>query len=176
MCLIAGLRGALARPLPGPEAQLRLAARPRSHPTPLAGHPPQPAAVLILLYPHHGVLHVPFTRRTDTVATHKGQISWPGGAKEGAESLVTTALRETQEELGVDPAAVDVLGQLTPVSTGSSGYLVTPVVGCASARPVFRPDPCEVAEVLEVELDRLQAPDVLRRETWRLHGREAFDT
>lgn len=169
---IARLREALARSLPGPDAQLRLAPQPRSHPAPLTGHPPQPAAVLILLYPHRGVLHLPFTRRTDTVATHRGQICWPGGAQEGGESLVGTALRETEEELGVDPAAVEVLGQLTPLPTGSSGYLITPVVGWTPARPAFRLDAREVAELLEVPLVLLRAPGVLRQEIWNLGGRQ----
>ncbi len=166
---IARLRKALACPLPGPEAQLRLAPLPRhsrSQTYPHAECPPQPAAVLILLYPHNGVLHLPFTRRTDIVATHRGQISWPGGAQEGEESLVGTALRETKEELGVDPAVVEVLGQLTPLHTGSSGYLITPVVGWAPARPAFQPDPREVAELLEVELALLCAPGVLCQERW----------
>lgn len=171
---IARLREALARALPGPDAQLRLAPRPRSNPTPLVRHAPQPAAVLILLYPHRQVLHLPFTRRTDTVAAHRGQISWPGGAREGRESLVRTALRETNEELEVDPAAVEVLGQLTPLLTGSSGYLISPVVGWAPARPAFQPDPHEVAELLEVPLALLRAPGVLCRETWNLRGRQTL--
>ena len=171
---ITRLREALTRPLPGPEAQLRLASRLRRHPTPLTGHPPQPAAVLILLYPHREMWHLPFTRRTETVATHRGQISWPGGAQEGEESLVETALREAEEELGVDPAAVEVLGQLTPLLTVSSGYLITPVVGWTPSRPAFRPHPREVAELVEVPLALLRRPGVLREETWTLHGHETL--
>jgi 8-oxo-dGTP pyrophosphatase MutT (NUDIX family) len=166
---IARLREALGRPLPGPDVQRRLAPRPRG----LAPeHPPQAAAVLILLYPHRGALHLPLTRRTETVATHRGQISWPGGAREGEEPLVVTALRETEEELGVDPASVKVLGQLTPLHTGRSGYLITPAVGWMRSRPTFRPDPGEVAEVLEVPLAALRAPEVLHQEVWNLHSRQ----
>jgi len=80
---MARLREALAGPLPGRVAQLRAATRPRSNPPPCAPHSPQLAAVLILLYAHSGTLHLPFTRRTDTVATHRGQNAWPGGAREG---------------------------------------------------------------------------------------------
>lgn len=165
------------RPLPGPDAQLRLAPRPRhgnggSQAHAGAEDPAQAAAVLILLYPHRAVLHLPFTRRTDTVARHRGQISWPGGAREGEESLVETALRETNEELGIDPSAVEVLGQLTPLATGNSGYLITPVVGWTPARPTFRPDPGEVAELLEVPLALLCEPDVLREEAWDVRGQQ----
>jgi 8-oxo-dGTP pyrophosphatase MutT (NUDIX family) len=161
----------LACPLPGPDAQLRMAPQPRGRPP---NRPPQPAAVLILLYPHQGTLHLPFTRRTETVATHRGQISWPGGTREGDELPAETALRETEEELGVEPAAVEVLGQLTPLHTGSSGFLITPVVGWTAARPVFRPDPWEVAELLEVPVARLCAPDIMRQETWILHGQRTL--
>ncbi len=168
---VARLEEALGRPLPGPDAQWRLAPRPRGH---APQRPPQLAAVLILLYPHCGVLHLPFTRRTQTVATHRGQISWPGGAREGEEPLATTALRETEEELGVDPASVEVLGQLTPLHTGSSGFLITPLVGWTPVRPHFQPDPHEVAQVLEVSLTTLRAPEVLGQETWDLHGRQTL--
>lgn len=130
--------------------------------------------MLVLLYPHRAVLHLAFTRRTDTVATHRGQISWPGGAREGKELPVETALRETEEELGIDPTTVEVLGQLTPLATGSSGYLITPVVGWTPARPAFRPDPREVAELLEVPLELLRAPDVLRRGVWNVRGRRTI--
>jgi len=88
--------------------------------------------------------------------------------------LTRTALRETEEELGVDPASVDVLGQLTPLHTGSSGFLVTPVVGWTSPRPSFQPDPREVAEVLEIPLAALRAPEVLQQETWDLHGQQTL--
>jgi 8-oxo-dGTP pyrophosphatase MutT (NUDIX family) len=168
---VARLEETLGRPLPGPDAQWRLAPRPQGH---APGRPPQPAGVLILLYPHCGTLHLPLTRRTQTVATHRGQISWPGGAREGEEPLARTALRETEEELGVDPTSVEVLGQLTPLHTGSSGFLITPVVGWTRARPSFRPDPREVAAVLEVPLAALRAPEVLRQETWDLHGQQTL--
>lgn len=168
------MRDGLGRPLPGREAHLRLATRPRIALAPIARHHPQPAAVLILMYPLDGDLHLPLTRRTETVATHKGQISWPGGVQEEGEPLVTTALRESEEELGIEPTAVDVLGELTPLPTGSSGYLVTPLVGWTPTRPTFRPNPQEVAEILEVRLDTLRRPAILREEVWDLRGRETL--
>lgn len=169
--VVARLAEALKHPLPGPSAQFRLVPRPRGS---VPAHPPHAAAVLLLLYPHHGALHLPLTRRTETVATHRGQISWPGGAREGEEPLVVTALRETEEELGVDPAIVEVLGQLTPLHTGGSGYRISPTVGWTPSRPAFRPDPGEVAELLEVPLATLRSPHVLRQEVWNLHGRQTL--
>ena len=131
---------------------------------------------MVLLYPHKVPLslYLPFTRRTQTVTTHRGQISWPGGAREGDESPTETALRETEEELGIVPDTVEVLGMLTPLHTGGSGFLITPVVGWATSRPTFQPDPCEVAEVLEVPLTQLRAPGVIRRDTWTLRGQRTL--
>jgi len=87
---------------------------------------------------------------------------------------VRTALRETEEELGIDPDAVEVLGQLTPLHTGRSGFLITPAVGWTPVRPAFRPDPFEVVELLEVPLALLQRPAVLHQEVWHLHGRQTL--
>jgi hypothetical protein len=69
---------------------------------------------------------------------------------------------------------VEVLGKLTALHTGGSGFLITPVVGWTPARPRFRPDPWEVAEVLEVQLTQLRAPGAVRQETWTLNGRETL--
>lgn len=168
-CLKARLEEALGRPLPGLPAQSRMAPRPRGR---APERPPRAAAVLALLYPHNGVLHLPFTRRTQTVATHRGQISWPGGAREGEEPLETTALRETREELGIDPSSVDVMGRLTPLLTGTSGFIITPVVGWTPVRPGFEPDSREVAEVLELPLADLRRTGVVHTEQWELHGRQ----
>ena len=171
MQFVANLREALDQPLPGTDAQSRLAPQPRGKPS---GCTPQSAAVLILLYPHRGSLHLPLTRRTETVATHRGQISLPGGAQEGEEPLVETALRETEEELGVHSTVVKVLGQLTPLYTGGSGFLITPVVGWTPARPDFRLDPHEVAELMEIPLTLLYSPTLLRQETWTLNGQQTL--
>src|SRR5881396_2643414 len=107
------VRRALAAPRPGRAAQARMTPRPRPGDIP----PPPPhdarrqAGVLILLYVKNGELYFVLTRRTDTVATHKGQISLPGGAREGAEGLAETARREAREELGIDGERVEMLGE-----------------------------------------------------------------
>lgn len=119
------------------------------------------AAVLILLYPRGGEDYIVFTRRTDTVGHHKGQISLPGGAHDpGDADAAYTALRETREELGINPADVEVLTTLSDVYARVSSFVITPVVGrlkaeAAHAHPLFRPNAQEVAEVIEVPLSAL---------------------
>jgi 8-oxo-dGTP pyrophosphatase MutT (NUDIX family) len=83
--------------------------------------------------------------------------------------LEWTALRETHEELGVDPRSVKVLGGLTPLYIFHSDYCITPYVAARPARPAFVPDPVEVAEVLEVPLLTLLDPAIRREEEWVLH-------
>ncbi len=130
-----------------------------------AGHWTQ-AGVLVplVLQPDGGALI--FTRRTETVLTHKGQISFPGGAQEpGDTSAVQAALRESHEEIGLDPARVDVIGQLDDVPTVVSGFVITPIVGVVTIDlSELRPAPLEVKDLLVVPLRRLLDPTVHRAE------------
>jgi 8-oxo-dGTP pyrophosphatase MutT (NUDIX family) len=163
----ATLRQRLAGTLPGLEAQLRFA------PTPLragwrAGHFPadaRTAAALLLLYPGESGAAVPLTVRASGLARHAGQISLPGGATEPGETLAQAALREASEEIGVDPAAVRVLGELTPVHVLVSGFTLHPVVGVTDLRPAFQAAPDEVDEILEVSLEHLRDASRIRRGT-----------
>ena len=171
---LAAIRQALGRPLPGGVAQVCMSTRPRlGLEARSPGHQPRQGGVLILLYPKDGRLHFPLTRRTETLEDHKGQISLPGGAREGDEPLEWTALRETYEELGVDPQSVEVLRALTPLYIFPSDYCITPYVAARPDRPTFVPDPVEVAEVLEVPLLTLLDPAMRREEEWVLHGTTA---
>jgi 8-oxo-dGTP pyrophosphatase MutT (NUDIX family) len=114
-----------------------------------------PAGVLVPLVegPEPSLL---FTLRTELVLHHKGEISFPGGVRhEEDPDLVTTALRETEEELGIPPSAVEVLGALPPVHTMVSGYVIVPFVGHLPALPEMVPSEVEVAEVLQLDLARL---------------------
>jgi 8-oxo-dGTP pyrophosphatase MutT (NUDIX family) len=128
------------------------------------------AGVLVLLYPQEERLHLVFTRRTDKVDFHKGQISFPGGRLEAGEELEQAALREAQEELDVDPDSVRILGMLTPLYIPPSNYCIYPVVALTERRPDFHPSQLEVAEVLEIPLDHLLDPQNIRRETWTIRG------
>jgi 8-oxo-dGTP pyrophosphatase MutT (NUDIX family) len=123
------------------------------------------AAALLLIYPGADRLHVPLTVRGSALRKHTGQVSLPGGSVDQGESIEAAALREAAEEIGAAPAAVDVLGRLTPLHIPVSGFLLHPVVGVALERPSFRPAPWEVARLLEVPLDRLRDPGIIGRET-----------
>lgn len=112
----------------------------------------KPAAVLLLIVDHQPDPAVVFTQRTAHLADHAGQISFPGGrVDEGDENPEHTALREAEEEIGLDPRRVEILGRLPEYHT-STGFRVTPVVGWAKPPLQYRPDPHEVADVFEVPL------------------------
>ena len=167
------IRRALARPLPGVAAQVRLT--PPHRIEQLYQAPPanaRSAGVLIVLYSVEGALHLPLTRRTDDVEKHKGQISLPGGAQENGESLLDTALRETREEIGVSIEPKAVLGALSPVYVPPSGFLITPYVAALPHRPVFAPWAGEVAEIIEAPLALLFDATVVRREIRTIRGME----
>jgi 8-oxo-dGTP pyrophosphatase MutT (NUDIX family) len=118
----------------------------------MPARPLKPAAVLILLVNRDAEAgpSVLFTQRTTHLTDHAGQISFPGGRVEGTDRDAThTALRETEEETGVDVARVSILGAIPNYSTGT-GYLVKPVVGWIDQPVEYRPDPTEVAECFEV--------------------------
>jgi 8-oxo-dGTP pyrophosphatase MutT (NUDIX family) len=157
------LRRALAAPLPGLDAQLRMAPRPRvgwDH-----HHPPdglRDAAALVLVYPFNSVPHLLLTVRGAGLRKHTGQVALPGGSVDADESIEAAALREASEEVGVAPASVHLLGRLTPLQIPVSGYMLHPVVGLMEARPVFRREEWEVARILEVPLAVLRDPSVVR--------------
>jgi 8-oxo-dGTP pyrophosphatase MutT (NUDIX family) len=110
------------------------------------------AGVLVALVNRAQGPHVVFTQRTDHLSDHAGQISFPGGrAEEHDADIIHTALRESEEEIGLAPERVEVLGTLPDYFT-ITGYRVTPVVGWIDADVSFTPDPFEVAEVFEVPL------------------------
>ncbi|HKJ94134.1 MAG TPA: CoA pyrophosphatase [Gammaproteobacteria bacterium] len=113
----------------------------------------RPAAVLVPLIERSGGINVVLTRRTEHLRDHAGQISFPGGSiEEHDASPAAAALREAEEEIGVPPRAVDLVGELPTYATGT-GFLVYPAIGFLDSAVVFRPDPEEVAEIFEVPLD-----------------------
>lgn len=125
------------------------------------------AAVLVPLYVRDGELHAVFTKRREDLRRHPGEISFPGGRRDHPdEQLETTALREAEEEIGLAPETVDLLGTLTPVSTFVTGYLIYPHVGLIE--PIaWRPSPNEVELILELPLHALIAGCALRPMTRR---------
>ncbi len=160
----------LMAPLSGwmPEVRSRLASRNRPHPE--GSGVLRRAGVLVPLFVRDESLWIVLTRRTESVEHHRGQISFPGGAAEPCDrTLLETALRESQEELGIAPADALALGQLTPIVTITSFY-VEPYVAAIPQPYIFRPAEAEIAEVLEVPLPALLDPAILEKKP--LPGRE----
>ncbi|HET6781996.1 MAG TPA: CoA pyrophosphatase [bacterium] len=127
--------------------------------------PGRRAAVLVPLYDTEEGPYVLFTKRTDAVEHHKGQISFPGGAADPDDpDALSTALRETHEELGIAPHDVKVLGALDDVPTVVSGFVITPFVGIIPHPYPLRVNPVEIAEVLFVPLSIFRDADKMRVE------------
>lgn len=136
---------------------------------------PTHASVLVPLVQRHELM-VLLTQRTDHLTDHPGQISFPGGRAEPSDADATqTALREAQEEIGLESRFVDVLGRMPTYTTGT-GFIVTPVVALIDPGFTVRADPFEVAEVFEVPLSFLMNPAKHRRHAVDVSGvrREFF--
>lgn len=173
LCDLDDVRAALALPgFDGPAAQLRMApiARPMTRPGLPEG--PKLGSVLILLYCADEELHVVLTKRPDYEGIHAGQVSCPGGRHEPPEDMGETALRETYEEIGIPPADVELLGELTSLYVMPSDFEVHPFVGryTGAGRPRFVPDTREVAAILEVPLRLLLDPATRAEEEMELRG------
>jgi 8-oxo-dGTP pyrophosphatase MutT (NUDIX family) len=129
------------------------------------------AAVLVPLVNRAGRLQVLFTQRTPHLADHASQISFPGGRVEAADAgREETALRETEEEIGLSRARVSLLGKL-PDYEIPSGFRIAPVVGWIEPPFTLRPDPFEVAEVFEAPLEHFLDPASYQRREYHLRGR-----
>jgi 8-oxo-dGTP pyrophosphatase MutT (NUDIX family) len=98
-------------------------------------------------------------------------VSFPGGRLDGEETAVAGALREASEEVGLDPALVEVVGELSAVTTFASGSFITPVVGLLGGRPRLVASPQEVEHVFDVSLAELADPAIFREEWWQVPGR-----
>ena len=121
------------------------------------------AAVLVPLYLDRGELHAVFTKRRAELRRHAGEISFPGGRQDGGETLVTTALREAEEEIGLPREAVDLAGALPPTPTVVTSYRVHPFVGVIRPGHAWVPQPTEVEAVLELSLPALLRGHEMKR-------------
>jgi 8-oxo-dGTP pyrophosphatase MutT (NUDIX family) len=131
-------------------------------------------SVLILLYYLADELHLVLTRRRDDMRSHAGQISFPGGKQEPEETLIATALRETEEEIGIAPPQLTIVGNLTPIYIMPSDFEVHPFVAWHhnGQRPSFHPAPHEVAEIIEAPFAHLLDPTTRHEEMWEVRGRD----
>ena len=153
------LRVRLQQEIPGWTAQRRMATEVHRNARLTPRTDAREAAVLILLYPSHGKLYLPLIVRPTYPGVHSGQIALPGGKVEEADSsLIITALRETEEEIGVKVSEERVLGTLSQLYIPPSNMLVTPVVAYAEGKANYRPDFREVVQVLDIELDVFNDP------------------
>ncbi|AEI64695.1 CoA pyrophosphatase [Corallococcus macrosporus] len=149
----------------------RLSARPARE-VHLPGWTLREASVLVPVFERDGVPHVLFTRRPATLRTHADQYSFPGGGRDPEDATpLHTALRETEEELGIDRRGVRVLGMLDEVPT-ISRYRVRPFVGVIPGDGKYQPSAEEVAFILEVPLSGLLDPSILRVERKEILGAE----
>ncbi|MCZ7669250.1 MAG: CoA pyrophosphatase [Chloroflexi bacterium] len=121
-------------------------------------------------------IFVALTERQADLNAHAGQISFPGGRQEESESLLTTALRETEEEIGIPASAVLPLGQLSAIYIPPSGFIVHPFVGWYQngGSPTFLPSPFEVSQVIEAPLTMLLAPETAVTEPWEFKGHQVM--
>ncbi len=154
MTLIKTLEKRLQLPLPGVEAQAKMAHIFRTEDIVVPNHSKK-AAVLILLYRKNEEFHTILMKRTSRFPNdkHKGQISFPGGQYEKTDiDFSFTAIRETEEEIGINASKINLLGQLTQLYIPVSNFLVYPFVGYMDGMPNFNPDAKEVDEVIEARL------------------------
>jgi len=153
----------LKNPLPGQQAHEPLRATPIGLIKPKFEHavPAKPGSVIILLYELEGRTFFPLTKRPDYLGTHGGQISLPGGKAEPGESVIDTALREAEEEIGVIRNQIEIVGTLSEFFVIPSNFMVTPVVAYLKERPKFKPDPKEVVRIINGSLDQLVRDDAV---------------
>jgi 8-oxo-dGTP pyrophosphatase MutT (NUDIX family) len=169
---VAALREALSRPLPGLEAQMRMAPQPRLGWDPLKfPEGARDGAALLLIYPAaeaagaaDQIAQVALTVRGAGLRNHTGQVSLPGGRVEPGETFEAAARREAQEEIGVEPLMVETIGRLTPLHIPVSGFLLHPIVGFSQMRPAFQRAEWEVARIIEAPVALLSDPAAVKRE------------
>ena len=175
---------------PAPQGALTAAVLAKSLPAALAARERvtlepsgRDAGVLVVLFDIGGEGHLVLTKRSDTVAHHKGEVSLPGGKVEPHdEGLLGAALRETHEEIGILPASLEVLGPLDDVHTMASGFTVSPwVAHHPGGRPAMTPQDSEIARIMEVSLREVMAADRripavpdLRTLRYPLHGEDVW--
>ena len=169
----------LTGPLPGPDLHARMAPPHRESidVDRARNRPHKEGAVLVLLYPSvdglAGDVSTVFTVRRADLRHHGGQISFPGGRRESGESLEMAAIREAEEEVGIDRTMIDVIGLLTPLFIPPSQFIVHPFVAVTNTSPEFRVEEREVERILEVPISRLRDPSSRQMQEWEIRGEKS---
>ena len=128
------------------------------------------SAVLVAIADGERGAEVLLTRRSETLSSHRGEISFPGGRVDAGETFEAAALREASEEVALHPAAVQLHGRLEPISTMASRSFIVPVVGTVESHPLLQPSAVEVDRIMWVPLSELTRTDTFREELWDFDG------
>jgi len=156
------------RPIRLDEVRQAFAAASPPRLSPLEGTGVRGSAVLAALYQDAGETYVVLTRRASHLRSHRSEVSFPGGGQDPGEDLRTTALREAFEEVALDAASVEIIGELDHLQTVTSRSFIVPFVGVLAGRPELEPNPSEVELILHVPLSELLEDGVFREERWGL--------
>ena len=149
-------------PLPGKQAHKELAPYRNEIELDFKNKNPKIASTLLLIYPKDGETFFCLIERQEYEGTHSNQISFPGGKNESGESMKETALRETKEEIGVNPISINIIGELSQVFVPPSNFLIHPFVGYCDFTPDFRANEREVKRIIEVNIDELFKKDIIK--------------
>jgi 8-oxo-dGTP pyrophosphatase MutT (NUDIX family) len=165
------LLNAFQKPLPGKSSHDKLMSyhRPDAHVARLRVPSPKESAVIMLLFERKELWHTLFIERPTNQGTHSGQLAFPGGKLEANETHAEAALRETFEEVGIEPQQLEIIGQLTELYIPPSNYIVKPFVAIAREQLTWTINPSEVVRTLEVPLQTLMHIDALGTHTVELN-------
>jgi 8-oxo-dGTP pyrophosphatase MutT (NUDIX family) len=173
------LQQAFTKELPGRDAHVKMAPQPLDlrRFTTTFSEPPKKSGVLLLFYQDHGSVYFPLIKRPHYPGVHSGQVGFPGGKMEPSDpDILFTALREAEEEIGINASKVEVLGQLSDLYIPTSNFLVSPVVGFVPEKPSFIPEQREVARIIATEVISLFHPEVRKQTQLAVGGGMYLDT
>ncbi|MDP2040534.1 MAG: CoA pyrophosphatase [Algoriphagus sp.] len=173
------LESALKAPLPGKQAQIKMSPVPidmRRFEIDLPENH-RKSGVLILFYPESESAFFPLIKRPEYAGFHSGQVAFPGGKMEISDAnIIETALREAEEEVGIDRSQVQIMGCLSELFIPTSNFLVTPVIGFLEKRPDLVPEEKEVSRIIQAELSQLLRPEIRKQKILDLGQNLKLDT
>lgn len=173
------LQQAFTKELPGKDAHVKMAPQPLDlrRFTTTFSEPPKKSGVLLLFYQDHGSVYFPLIKRPHYPGVHSGQVGFPGSKMEPSDpDILFTALREAEEEIGINASKVEVLGQLSDLYIPTSNFLVSPVIGFVLEKPSFIPEQREVARIIATEVISLFHPEVRKQTQLAVGGGMYLDT